>query len=266
MGNTSYIIGDNSPWLFKLNEHFDVTAAWPVYTLENAVQGVIPKPVKPDFEAMTLIGGVFYIFGSGSISPQRELLIKLNPDEPQNCTRHVLTDFYTQLKRFCQLADDELNIEAAVSTTDFIYLFNRGKNCLIRFSITEFNQFLINSNNTVELCKFDVELPTAGVTAKVGFSGATFVPQLQKILFTASAEDTKNWIDDGEILGSYLGLINLKTHQLEAYIPISENKTQLPLKVESVAVKSFSNGKAQLFFVCDQDGEASELIGAELVF
>ncbi|MEO6346858.1 MAG: hypothetical protein ABIO60_03020 [Aquaticitalea sp.] len=50
IGNELYVIGDNSPWLYQLNELFEVIDKH--LLLENVKDNSPPKALKPDFEAM----------------------------------------------------------------------------------------------------------------------------------------------------------------------------------------------------------------------
>jgi hypothetical protein len=268
-GNAMYVIGDNSPWLYKLNEAGELVDRFQIYALKNTAENIIPKSIKPDFEAMTMITEAgkhhFYIFGSASKSPHREVLVKGTLDEPDHWSQHNLSVFFNKIKEHCHLADAELNIEAAVAASNCMYLFNRGKNCIIQFSITAFDAFIAGKECTLIFKKTDVELPKMNAIQS-GFSGAALIPEQDKIIFTASAENTTNWIDDGEISGSYVGIIDLKNGNVMQYTPITENGIVLPLKIESVAIKSASDHKIEIVFVTDQDGGLSELIYAELLF
>src|SRR4051812_48751602 len=82
INNSIYVIGDNSPWLFILDDKYQLKGKWQIAPTENLTEGKIPKPLKPDFEAMTGITwnsekGLL-IFGSGSKSPERDVLVWVN--------------------------------------------------------------------------------------------------------------------------------------------------------------------------------------------
>jgi len=269
LANSIYIIGDNSPWLFQLNLAGETVDQFQIYGQKNTTPDTIPKAVKPDFEAMTVVtlNGTsnFYIFGSASKSPQRELLVRGTPNEPDSWTQFNLSDFFKKLKADCQLSDEDLNIEAAIATHDSLYLFNRGKNAIIQFSLHEFEAFITGKKEVLGFKTNTVELPKIN-EIQTGFSGAALIPGQDKIIFTASAENTANWIDDGEISGSCVGILDLKNFTILHYAMFRENDAFLPLKIESVAIRSCTSHKMELLFVSDQDGGVSELISADLLY
>lgn len=265
--NACYIIGDNSAWLYKCGYPFDRCEKYPIYDTTNLINDTIRKVDKPDFEASTIAFKnekyALFIFGSGSKSPQRDVLIKLDLNNPGNIQSFSLERFYLKLK---EAGITELNIEGAVYANEFFYLFNRADNTVIRFGYDEFDQFLQKpeSNLKVTLHKFNLPLEQG---LQSGFSGACLIPGTQKILFTASLEQTDNWIDDGAILGSYAGVFDLETLaevNKADVLPVLEDGSFVKVKIESVAVKSMSRQKLTIFMVTDSDGGVSELIEANL--
>ena len=95
---------------------------------------------------------------------------------------------------------------------------------------------------------------------KAGFSGATFTPDRQRIICTASVENTENWIDDGEIFGTFIGVINPTTLESE-FIPIMNEDKLLNVKVESVTVcQMISEDYLHLYLITDGDLCGSELL------
>lgn len=265
-----YIVGDNSPWLFKLDADYKVIDKFQIYPLDNLENDTIKKSNKPDFEAMTIVQNnattEFYIFGSGSKSPQRDVLIKIDINHPENWKPFSLVNFYADLKSLCGFTDDDLNIEAAAVINDFLYLFNRGKNTMIQFSISDFNSFILDERDEIKFNIINVNLPKIN-EIESGFSGACYLPEMNKILFTSSVENTPNWIDDGQVLGSFVGIIdlaNLETTVQPICVPVSENGKQLPLKIESIAVQSVQKKKIRILMATDSDGGTSELVEATL--
>src|SRR5690606_31605005 len=100
---------------------------------------------------------------------------------------------------------------------------------------------------------------------EAGFSGATILQN--KLIFTASVEDTPNAIDDGEILGSYVGIIDLQhlTDQMQPpCVRVSDDSRPLHIKVEAVAVTASTDTRAELLLFTDPDGGHSELLKATL--
>lgn len=272
LGEHIYLIGDNTPWLFKLNNDYTIVDKHTIYSLSDLENDTIKKSVKPDFEAMTFIeqGDIrpLYIFGSGSKSPYRDVLVKINTDSDGSYTHVSLQLFYSKLKLACGFTDAELNIEAAIYAKESIYVFNRGKNTIIQFSLTEFEAFIDEKITEMNFNIFAIELPKINEVV-AGFSGATYWPEQQKIIFTASVENTSNWIDDGDMLGSFVGILDLNDLQNNVKpecLPVQKKGKNLPVKIESVAIQSAKNNKLQVLMVVDSDGAASELIEAILSF
>lgn len=108
------------------------------------------------------------------------------------------------------------------------------------------------------------ELPKLnGIEA--GFSGTCITKDQTRILFTASVENTKNWIADGEVTGSFIGCIDLKTSHLST-TPLTLKNKPLLTKVESVAIKKESGNSYELLLVTDNDGKASQIICINLKY
>ena len=136
----------------------------------------------------------------------------------------------------------DFNIEGATIARQELYLFNRGNNMIIQVNWPEFIDY-ISSPSKKKFPNFiihKVELPSiAGVQA--GFSGACTLDD-QTILFTASVEDTKNWVDDGEILGSYIGMMTLSSQgpQLKRSFLLEKDGKPIITKLESIDLVSAS--------------------------
>jgi len=271
LGESIYAIGDNSPWLFKLNASYNCIEKFQIFSLSDTQNTVIPKSLKPDFEAITLVknNGVneFYIFGSGSKSPERDVLIIIDVNHPKNWKQYSLAKFYNQLKKQASLTDNELNIESALVRHDFFYFFNRGKNAIIKVSIAEFNSFIEEEIEEIKLAITNIQLPKIN-ELESGFSAACYLPEIDKIIFTSTVEDTPNWIDDGQVLGSFVGIIditNLEKTAKPMYSPIMENGKILPLKIEAVTILSFKKNKINLLIASDGDGAESEILEVTLI-
>lgn len=272
MGEEIFMIGDNSPWLYRLNKAYEVTDRYQVFSTEGLEDGIIPKARKPDFEAMAIANwgreNQLLLFGSGSKSPERDSLVIMGLEGRQNdVSTYSIKPFYDQIKRAAKLGDEDLNIEGAAVVDTSLYLFNRGENIVIRFALDGFLRHVIAHEPAPALEIIEVELPEIkGI--KAGFSGATVVPNQRRILFTASVENTENWIADGEILGSFVGTIDLddlKNGHRPKCVPIMEEDKTLNIKVESLTVQNAgSGGELEVILVTDSDGGHSELLEIRL--
>ena len=79
-----YIIGDNSAFLYVLDSSYSIIDKIQIASTANTLDGIIPKSLKPDYEAMVSarLGKeiVLLVFGSGSKSPERDVLAIINPE------------------------------------------------------------------------------------------------------------------------------------------------------------------------------------------
>jgi hypothetical protein len=272
--DTLFVMGDNSPSLFKLNERFEVEEKIPIAANILSAGNTIPKALKPDFEAMAYWEqekkSELWLFGSGSKSPERDVLVRCLACPPYVVTKYSLLAFYEELRKATGLQKEEFNIEAAVIVKQEFFLFNRGKNIIMRMNVDDFMAYIENWCSMPALAFYTFTLPALnGIEA--GFSGAAVLPNSNQIVFTASIEHTANWMDDGEIMGSFIGIVSISelNDLLEPCCQVlrdGENNL-LKIKIESVAVHpTSSTNRCRLLLVSDSDGGSSELIEAELSF
>lgn len=267
-----FVIGDNSPYLFLLNDRDEIVEKILLLPDREIPELSYEKKIKPDFEAITRTtreGEGLYIFGSGSKSPERNILLEVNLSEGREIKEYDLTGLYEVLKTSAKINSEDLNIEAAEIFEDHLFLFNRGKNFIAKYSLLDFRNFLRNHDGIPQPEIFPFLLPKIkGIEA--GFSGASIALEAEVFIITATVEDTNNWIDDGEVLGSFVGVINVKdlgNQQGASWLPILQNDRQLPVKVESVTVVNPSGkSKAELLLVTDSDGGISEILRGILTF
>ncbi|MBI1268506.1 MAG: hypothetical protein GC193_13860 [Cryomorphaceae bacterium] len=259
-----FVIGDNSPFLFALTADYQIQER--IRLPLDVYDITIPKKRKPDFEAMTVVERngkkQLLIFGSGSKSPERDLLMMVEV-ESRDIQKFSLTDFYAEIIASTALTPDTLNIEAAAAIENRLFLFNREENRVFELLISQFLEYIENAGPIPSFHHCRLSLPTMnGVQAKI--SGASAVPNESTIVFTASVEDNPNPIDDGAILGSFVGLLNVSDIR-EHYAPdcriLKDNNQPLTVKVESVEVINRNADRSlQLLLVTDSDGAASELL------
>lgn len=264
IGKDIFVTGDNLPNLYKINDNGKILKSYTLIPKTEFEGGLMPKHLKPDFEGMCKIkfqsGYFLLLFGSGSKSPQRDILFMVNPEDKTDVKKHSLFDFYSHLRIQGNISSSDLNVEAALYHEGKILLFNRGNNFIIEFSLEDLFQHLENKKYIPEFKFYQIFLPVLK-NISAGFSGADIFED--RIIFTASVENTFNWVDDGEVLGSYLGFISLKNLR-DKYTPpcklIEENNEILKLKIESVAIKKVSPSGTELVLVSDSDGGSSEII------
>lgn len=269
-GEAIYIIGDDSSWLFRLDQNYKIKERVPLLPKQELSDRAIAKAHKPDFEAMTFARirneKTLLIFGSGSKPMMRDALVMVFPESGHRVESFNLSKLYGSLRKDHIAEGRELNIEAATADENCLYLFHRGNilgnNLMFSFALKEFCDYVFGLQEEIPICEArSFELPkVAGIVS--GFSGASMLDQT-RIVFSSSVEDTKNEIDDGAVLGSFIGILDLKTGQIESRL-LQEKDSPLLSKVESVALGKVSRGIYSLLAVTDSDGGHSELLEIEL--
>lgn len=265
-GEFLWIIGDNSPYIFQLNKDYQIQNKYTIsFGLKTEpLTSTISKEDKKDFEAMTMLDwegeSCIFLFGSGSKAPQRNEGLLLS-HKGEVLESFDLTDFYGLIQDEAKLDDEDLNLEAATVLDDKLYLFNRGKNKLISMKTSHFVAYLEKKDKGIKMKSNTIDLPEIdGV--KAGFSGATSDVENKRILFSASVENTSNWVDDGAVLGSFIGVIvpdEIQQHYTPLCTLIQENEPLL-VKVESLTVITSSTKSTKVAAVTDSDGSESEVI------
>lgn len=251
-----YIMSDDSPWLYRLDLQLNIAGKIRIADPGAAIEGKIPKKIKPDLEAMCHVGNELWLFGSGSKGKERETMIVVGMNEEKVSAEYSLSLLYEEIRRVGSIEKKDLNIEAAAFNGEYLFLLNRGKNLCFRINAQEFLDHVKKKAKFPSVEIFNFILPEIkGIPA--GFSGACLTPDGKGLLFTASVENTSNWIDDGEVLGSFIGLIDINKPQ-----PGVLSCELLPLKekVESVAVRSAGDDEVILWLVTDNDDQGSVLV------
>jgi len=266
-----FIIGDDSPYLFKLNSQFEIIEKIQLFPEKQFPGNIIEKLKKPDLEALArgnTEANILYAFGSGSKSPERDLMVKIDLSAKISST-YSLVHFYSHLRTLTGITAEQLNIEAAEIYQEQLLLFNRGENMIIKLSLRGFLAHLKDGGEIPELEIFRIDLPNInGIPA--GFSGASLDPDNGILFFTATVENTDNWIDDGEVMGSFIGtikLLDLRDGMKPDHVAILVDKDHLKIKVESIAVLApFKKEKADLVLITDSDGGVSEILSGILYY
>ncbi|RNL54721.1 DUF6929 family protein [Pedobacter jejuensis] len=242
--NKLYIIGDNSG---NLNE-FDITNKQlnqikilfikELNTLDN-----IAKADKPDFEILCNYQNRLFILGSGS-TKKRNLMIDFNL-KTKEIIEHDLTNVYSKLKVIATIDDENFNIEGAVFTGKSWFLFNRGNGINAKNGVFFIKgEDLTNADNATFV---RINLPNIN---HVESSFTDAVLYKNEIFFIATAEDTKSTYNDGAILGSFVGSIDLKTLEVNFATKISDVN-----KFEGICFLEQSKNKIEFLLCEDRDTE-----------
>ena len=194
----------------------------------------------------TLFGENLYVFGSGS-TEKRNQMVQVNAVTKKIIASNDLSDLYAVMQSFGKVKPEDFNLEGAIYDGKSWYLLNRGngssnKNILFTIEGENLtNQFTILSN--------DYKLPKIkGVHSS--FTDAVLVENT--IYFLATAEDTVSTYEDGEVLGSIIGSIDLKTMKINFTKKISDTQ-----KFEGLTL--YSNSKEKIEFLLCEDKDTDVL-------
>ena len=250
-----YIIGDDSPFLFHIDRRNQIISKSQIYSTENLGDGRISKKLKPDFEGLERISETEMVaIGSGSKSPERDIFLRVFLSDTIQATTYNITPCYDNLRKLKIMENAALNIEAIAFLDGNLYLFNRGRNVVFRFVYEDLIAFFEDSIPFPEPVSILFHLPEIdGIES--GFSGAAIIKDGPFIIFTSSVEDTENPYDDGEILGSFIGVIDVSDGKISTeYRSIIIPHTSDVLKVESITIENkLAAGKIKIALVTDDD-------------
>ncbi|ESU26336.1 hypothetical protein FLJC2902T_28190 [Flavobacterium limnosediminis JC2902] len=241
--NQLFVIGDNSGYLYEYQITNNELKRHPLS--ENLSEN-IPKKDKPDFEAITEFDGKFYVFGSGS-TEKRNKMVTLDAKSKEIIATTDLSDLYLVMQTFAELPQDDLNIEGAVYNGSEWFFFNRGNGAKGKNII-----FTVQGKNLTEefnIISTEFELPKIkGIRAS--FTDAVLVNK--KIYFLATAENTKSTYNDGEVMGSLIGRIDLEKMKIDFTQKITDT-----LKLEGLTL--FQETDKEIVFLLCEDNDTSEL-------
>jgi hypothetical protein len=235
--NSLFIVSDNSGYLFEQKLDSPQLLKHPL--VENTSVN-IEKKRKPDFEALTLKENELHVFGSGSTQNRNR---RITFDLKTN--KSVETDFsetYKKLKTQAHISDDDLNIEGALYYQNNLYLFQRGNGLNAQNGI-----FSIDTNQNAKY--HPIKLPKIK-HVETSFTDAILFEN--KIYFLAAAEDTVSTYDDGEVLGTVIGIMNPDTLEIEKTIQLSPTH-----KLEGLTV--FEKDNDGITFLLCEDNDTEDL-------
>lgn len=266
---------DDSPDMFLVNLEGQVLGKYPVSAPPPVlVDGRVPKKHKRDFEAIAdwRLGKDthFWVIGSGSKLPQRSYVVRGSWQGGLTAVKEIQAEtLYRHLMQAAGLSEESLNIEGAAIFDKRIVLLNRGTNQSLGMDQAAFGKFLdggcAGTPPEVRIQKYD--LPEInGVQA--GFSGACTDLRRNRIYFSASAEATDNWIDDGQVLGSFIGWIVRPTAtdggELHLHPVVDDQAEFLQVKIEAIGLLPALDSRVRMLALTDSDGGESEMLVLEM--
>lgn len=236
LDNSLFIVSDNSNFLYQYR--ITEKSLEKIKLFENRPE-ISPKKDKADFEALALFDNKLYLFGSGS-SKIRNTRVTYNLENKEVKEKN-LTKIYKRLADTISIAADALNIEGVISTEELTYFFQRGNG-----SNAQNGVFCYDKKGKTVQFKLITLPKLKGVVAT--FTDAILVED--KIFFLAAAEDTLSTYDDGEILGSLIGIMNLHTLTVDFTEKISDTN-----KFEGLTLHKKTATQMEFLLCEDNDNE-----------
>lgn len=237
--NSLFIISDNSSFLYEYRIPEKELGRIPLF--ENAQENT-PKKDKADLEAITFRGNTLHLFGSGSTA-KRNRLYTYNVKSKRAWTED-LTAHYDRLKRSAAISDEDFNIEGAAFYNDQWLLFQRGNGAQSRNGI-----FIVDEHEEAKPVFRTLSLPKIQ-NIEAAFTDATLVNG--KIYFLAAVENTASTYEDGEVLGTFYGIIDPLTFEIEQTALISEKN-----KFEGICF--YRESETEISFLLCEDNDTDSL-------
>jgi hypothetical protein len=241
--NTLYVVGDNSSYFYEYElKSSDLKR----YGLTKNPSENIEKKSKPDFEALAHYGNYVYLFGSGSTQKRTEM-VKMNVETKALSPTLNLTALYKRMQSMAGINTENFNIEGVVYTGTAWYFFNRGNGNFGKNIIFTFQGNDLTSNSKITFT--ELKLPQInGISTS--FTDAIIVED--KFYFLAAAENTNSTYHDGEIAGSIIGCIDIKTMKMQFTKEISNSH-----KFEGLTLKHHTTD--ELSFLLCEDNDSDQL-------
>ncbi|MBC7745571.1 MAG: hypothetical protein H7096_10750 [Flavobacterium sp.] len=247
-----YLMGDDASSMLILDDDFTVIDTIKFFDVDLLR---IQKTKKADIESsewlMTDGKPKLWLFGSGSLSPQRDSAFCYDPESKK--TKSIdLIEFYNRLRAS---PIPELNIEAVALVKNQLIFGSRG-------NLKHKQNFIIVTTANGFLSKAEFSILPIMLPEHAGISGMTYIPEKDLLLITSSEESTSNAFEDGKIGESYLGFVfsassKIKQKNLvpDEWINLADINLDLSLqKIESVCIlRSSDEDKIKLILVSDDD-------------
>ncbi len=254
-----WLVGDDAAPLFEVNNKLEIINQYTLSKINNKVDGRILKSLKADFESLDMVGDEIIVLGSGSKEISRDTAFVFNKKTRMLISEksiRPLFNLFIELGNYDSLSS--INIEGLSSCSKYFYLLQRGNignhNDIFRIAKPDFLSYL-HGGDLPRMEIFHFQLPMIKEFMS-GFSGACVSPDEKFLIFTSSVESTLDVYHDGEVLGSFIGMIPLQGDgaltELQTW-PVKENGQFIITKLESVCVKNQEHMLYDLICVSDND-------------
>ena len=237
--------------------------------IDTLVNNRTPWNIKADFESMAdfTYNGQNYllVLSSGSMVTTRDTAFLVQMGDSMTFVKKNVRNLYNEIKLTVGIPDsNEINIECLAISNENVYMFHRGnvfENFILEIKLPALMNYLKDDGGIPETKVYYFILPEHdGIPS--GFSGACMLPDNSAILYTASLEDTKSELYDGEILGSFIGYIpidKLEKGTSVATLLMDKNKQVINKKLESIVIRSIKDNKFIALSVSDNDDGSSDI-------
>ena len=254
-----YLMGDDATKLLVLDTILNIVDSIPIISYpENR----IPKEIKPDLEASALNGDNLFLFGSGSLSPYRNLGWKYNLKTKDNDSID-LEPLYLKVK---DSGIEQINIEGACFVSGKLLLVNRGNKGYPHNHLIITDEKFLNNDSSfqISIIPFAAQKDIASFK---GISGLCYAKESDKLIMTVSTEDTRSSYEDGAIGKSYLWIIDDISTKINGKALGSKRVIDLEYidsrfkgqKIESVTVIKETDKLIYLALVADNDDGSSTI-------
>lgn len=273
--NNIYVIGDDSPYLYRLDYDFNILEKYPLSGNDSTINNRVPKEIKADFESMACFKSedgsrMIAVLSSGSQESTRDTLHVFALSEKKLIASKNVRPLFELIREKAGFTkEDEINIEAMAIGQHKVYLMQRGNNNLnVLVEINRKGFFKYIFKDEYKLPELEVKsftLPVFDNTIS-GFSGACMLEDESGILFTASLEKSENAYEDGEILGSYVGIMKFMGEaNPQIHTTMLKHKGQnVKTKLEGICIKSIMGKSYKLVAVSDMDDGTSRIYNLSL--
>lgn len=258
-----YLMGDDASSLLVLDKDFQVKEEIRVFPGDS---GRIKKTEKADIESsewmMADNKAKLWLFGSGSLSPQRDSAFCFDP-ETKSTERIDLSAFYENLR---QSRIRDLNIEGAAMVKSFLIFGSRGNLTNKQNHFLQTTPAELTGGKPPRIIRLN--LPDG-----LGISGMSYLAERDILLLTTSTENTSTAFDDGKIGESSLGLIDHFSEKLTQPEISTDKWIVLPdlhadfkgQKIESLCIADIeSDGGISAILVSDDDRGTTKLFKVNL--
>jgi len=255
VNNEIWMVGDDSPYLFQFDMNLDLIQKYKISAADSMFNNRVVKSEKADFESLAVFKNDLLILSSGSKVNFRDSIFIFNLEKSQLIRKFNIRTLYNQ---FLNIGDfdslQQINIEGFAYAMDHFFILNRGnighKNFIFRIEKEEFLRYL-SENKIPNIETLIFYLPEIDAF-RSGFSGACLSKDGEYLFFTSSVEATNDVYQDGEVLGSFIGRINLNTNQMN-YWPLKENDQFVKTKLESISIIEQKTDYVR--FICTSDDD-----------